>query len=248
MDKLPLFLFNFKLNFMSKSTIVSLNDVSVFQQNTLILSNINLTILESEFAYLIGKTGSGKSTLLKMLYAELIIQAGKGNISGFDLLNIKPNQIPFLRRKIGIVFQDFQLLTDRSVYENLYFVLQATDWKNKAEIDSRINEVLDQVGLGTKSFKMPFELSGGEQQRLVIARALLNKPALILADEPTGNLDPETSNGIMELLHQISKNGTSVLMATHDYRLISKFPGRILRCENGKIMEMEIFDEKLLGN
>jgi cell division transport system ATP-binding protein len=233
---------------MSKSTVIQLNEVSIFQQNTLVLSNINLTILESEFVYLIGKTGSGKSTLLKTLYAELGIQTGKGMLGGFELEKLKNNQIPYLRRKIGIVFQDFQLLTDRSVYENLYFVLQATDWNNKAEIDSRINEVLEQVGLDTKSFKMPFELSGGEQQRLVIARALLNKPAVILADEPTGNLDPETSNGIMELLHNIAKNGTAVLMASHDYRLILKYPGRIIRCENGKISEMAMLEENLMGN
>jgi cell division transport system ATP-binding protein len=171
---------------MSKSTVIQLNEVSVFQQNTLVLSNINLTIFEGEFVYLIGKTGSGKSTLLKTLYAELGIQTGKGMLSGFELEKIKGNQIPYLRRKIGIVFQDFQLLTDRSVYENLYFVLQATDWNNKAEIDSRINEVLEQVGLDTKSFKMPFELSGGEQQRLVIARALLNKPAVVPVTDADG--------------------------------------------------------------
>ncbi|MFA9212841.1 MAG: cell division ATP-binding protein FtsE, partial [Candidatus Methylacidiphilales bacterium] len=206
---------------MNKSTVVQLNNVSVFQQNNLVLSNVNLEIFESEFIYLIGQTGSGKSTLLKTLYADLNLTQGDGRVADFNLHQLKTNQIPFLRRKIGIVFQDFQLLTDRSVYENLYFVLQATDWKNKAEMDSRINEVLEMVGLDTKSFKMPFELSGGEQQRLVIARALLNKPAVILADEPTGNLDPETSNGIMELLHQIVKNGTAILMATHDYRLIN---------------------------
>jgi cell division transport system ATP-binding protein len=182
------------------------------------------------------------------LYADLALTIGDGRVADFNLHQLKTSQIPYLRRKIGIVFQDFQLLTDRSVYENLYFVLQATDWKNKAEMDSRINEVLEMVGLDTKSFKMPFELSGGEQQRLVIARALLNKPAVILADEPTGNLDPETSNGIMELLHQIAKNGTAVLMATHDYRLINKYPGRIIRCEKGTISEMAMLEEKLMGN
>lgn len=233
---------------MNKSTVVQLNNVSVFQQNNLVLSNVNLEIFESEFIYLIGQTGSGKSTLLKTLYADLNLTQGDGRVADFNLHQLKTNQIPFLRRKIGIVFQDFQLLTDRSVYENLYFVLQATDWKNKAEMDSRINEVLEMVGLDTKSFKMPFELSGGEQQRLVIARALLNKPAVILADEPTGNLDPETSNGIMELLHQIVKNGTAILMATHDYRLINKYPGRIIRCENGRISEMAMLEEKLMGN
>jgi cell division transport system ATP-binding protein len=233
---------------MNKTVIINLNNVSVFQQNSLILSNVNLEILASEFIYLIGQTGSGKSTLLKTIYAELALNKGEGKVAEFYLHQLKTNQIPFLRRKIGIVFQDFQLLTDRSVYENLYFVLQATDWKNKAEMDSRINEVLEMVGLDTKSFKMPFELSGGEQQRLVIARALLNKPAVILADEPTGNLDPETSNGIMELLHKIAKSGTAILMATHDYRLISKFPGRIIKCEKGSINELNIMEEKLMGN
>jgi cell division transport system ATP-binding protein len=233
---------------MNKSSVIQLNNASIFQQNTLVLSGVNLEINESEFIYLIGQTGSGKSTLLKTLYADLNLTQGDGRVADFNLHQLKINQIPFLRRKIGIVFQDFQLLTDRSVYENLYFVLQATDWKNKAEMDSRINEVLEMVGLDTKSFKMPFELSGGEQQRLVIARALLNKPAVILADEPTGNLDPETSNGIMELLHQIAKNGTAILMATHDYRLISKYPGRIIRCEKGTISEMAMLEEKLMGN
>jgi cell division transport system ATP-binding protein len=209
---------------------------------------VNLEILSSEFVYLIGQTGSGKSTLLKTLYAELALNKGDGYVATFNLHDLKINQVPFLRRKIGIVFQDFQLLTDRSVYENLYFVLQATDWKNKAEMDSRINEVLEMVGLGTKSFKMPFELSGGEQQRLVIARALLNKPAIILADEPTGNLDPETSNGIMELLHQIAKSGTAILMGTHDYRLINKYPGRIIRCEKGSINELAMLESKIMGN
>ncbi len=232
---------------MSETKVIELNQASIFQQHALILSDLNLSINEHEFVYLIGQTGSGKSTLLKALYGELSLSKGQGTVASFDLMKLNSKSIPFLRRKIGIVFQDFQLLTDRSVYENLYFVLQATDWKSKAEMDTRINEVLDMVGLDTKSFKMPFELSGGEQQRLVIARALLNKPAVILADEPTGNLDPETSNGIMELLHQIAKNGTAVLMATHDYRLISKFNGRILRCEKGNITEVQGLEERLKG-
>lgn len=233
---------------MNKTTVVQLNNACIFQQNNLVLSDVNLEIFESEFIYLIGQTGSGKSTLLKTLYADLALTQGDGKVADFNLHQLKTKQIPFLRRKIGIVFQDFQLLTDRSVYENLYFVLQATDWKNKAEMDGRINEVLEMVGLDTKSFKMPFELSGGEQQRLVIARSLLNKPAVILADEPTGNLDPETSNGILELLHQIVKNGTAILMATHDYRLINKYPGRIIRCENGTIAEMAMLEAKMMGN
>lgn len=222
---------------MEKQLLIQLSEASIFQQDNLILSDVNLNIYENEFVYLVGQTGSGKSTLLKCLYAELRLNKGDGEVVGFNLNKIKSSEIPYLRRKLGIVFQDFQLLTDRSVYENLYFVLQSTGWKNKAEADTRINEVLEEVGLSTKSFKMPFELSGGEQQRVVIARALLNKPALILADEPTGNLDPDTSDDIMKLLHHISTTGTSVLMATHDYRLISKFPGRILRCREGKIEE-----------
>lgn len=224
-----------------KKTVIELEKASIFQQNTLILSDINLVINNAEFVYLIGYTGSGKTTLLKLLYAELNLEQGNAKIAGFDLNKITDKEIPFLRRKLGIVFQDFQLLTDRSAYENLYFVLKATAWKNKAEMDTRINEVLELVGLGTKSFKMPFELSGGEQQRLVIARALLNHPEVILADEPTGNLDPTTSDEIMKLLHDISKLGTTVLMATHDYRLIQKFEGRILKCEKGRIEEQSKF-------
>ena len=230
------------------SKVITISNAQIYQQQKLILKNVWLNLEETEFAYLIGKTGSGKSSLLKTLYGEILLKEGEGMVAGYNLKRLTKQEIPFLRRKIGIVFQDFQLLTDRSVYENLYFVLQATDWKNKAEMDSRINEVLEMVGLYTKSFKMPFELSGGEQQRLVIARALLNKPAVILADEPTGNLDPETSNGIMELLHQIAKNGTAILMATHDYRLISKYPGRIISCEKGTISEMAMLEEKLMGN
>jgi len=221
-----------------KKIIINLENVSVFQQDNLILSDVCFKIHDSEFVYLIGQTGSGKSTLLKTLYGELKLERGHGEIAGFTLETLKPKQIPHLRREIGIVFQDFQLLTDRSVYENLLFVLKATGWKNKAEMDTRINEVLDQVGIGTKSFKMPYEISGGEQQRVAIARALLNSPQVILADEPSGNLDPQTSDDILRLLHQISKQGTAVLMATHDYRLIEKFPTTIFQCKDGFMKEV----------
>jgi cell division transport system ATP-binding protein len=201
----------------------------------LVLSGVNLKIAKSEFAYLIGATGSGKSSLLKTLYGQLKLEKGIGKIAGYDLNSLKKRDIPFLRRKLGIVFQDFQLLFDRDVFSNLEFVLKATGWKNKSEINERIDNVLKGVGLITKKHKMPFELSGGEQQRVSIARALLNTPEIILADEPTGNLDPQTSDDILGLLHDISKMGTAVLMATHDYRLIEKFPGTIYNCNNGKV-------------
>jgi cell division transport system ATP-binding protein len=219
-----------------KKAIIHLENAAVFQQHNLILSDVTFSIGEGEFVYLVGQTGSGKSTLLKTLYADLKLERGKGEIAGYNLASLRQKDIPYLRRKIGIVFQDFQLLTDRSVYENLLFVLKATGWKQAAEMDTRINEVLGMVSLDTKSFKMPYELSGGEQQRLVIARALLNKPQVILADEPTGNLDPKTSDDILSLLHTISKGGTAILMATHDYRLIDKFAARVFRCEGGKLI------------
>jgi cell division transport system ATP-binding protein len=217
--------------------IIHLQDAQVYHANNLILSDVDIEIRKGEFWYLIGQTGSGKSSLLKTMYGELKLDHGAGKIAGFDLLKLKTKDVPFLRRKLGIVFQDFQLLTDRSVYENLRFVLQATGWKSEAEMKSRIEEVLEMVGLQTKDFKMPFEISGGEQQRVVIARALLNHPELILADEPTGNLDPKVSDDIMMLLHDISKKGTAILMATHDYRIIQKFPGKILKCENGIVQQ-----------
>lgn len=222
---------------MENELIIHLQDAQVYHANNLILSDVDIEIRKGEFWYLIGQTGSGKSSLLKTMYGELKLDHGAGKIAGFDLLKLKTKDVPFLRRKLGIVFQDFQLLTDRSVYENLRFVLQATGWKSEAEMKSRIEEVLEMVGLQTKDFKMPFEISGGEQQRVVIARALLNHPELILADEPTGNLDPKVSDDIMMLLHDISKKGTAILMATHDYRIIQKFPGKILKCENGIVQQ-----------
>lgn len=216
--------------------VVALSELSIFQKKNLVLSNVHLLIQPGEFVYLIGKTGSGKSSLLKTLYAELPALDGQAHVAGFDLRTLKTSEIPFLRRKLGIVFQDFQLLIDRTVYANLEFVLKATGWKDKKEIDDRIIEVLEEVDLAGKRHKMPHQLSGGEQQRIAIARALLNKPVMILADEPTGNLDPETSNGIMRLLMRISEGGQSVLMATHNYNLIHKFPARIIKCEEGSVL------------
>lgn len=218
--------------------VISLQNVSVYQNKNLVLNNVSLNINKGEFVYLIGKTGSGKSSLLKILYGDIILKQGEGRVAGFDLVKMKKRDIPFLRRKLGIVFQDFQLLTDRSVRENLLFVLKSTGWNEKEKTEERIREVLQKVGLGTKGFKKPHELSGGEQQRLVIARALLNEPELIIADEPTGNLDPDTSAEIMNLLFEIAKSGRSVLMATHNYSLFEKFPARIIKAEGGNISEI----------
>ncbi len=222
---------------MNENSVIKLNSVDVFQQNHLVLSNVNLHVNKGEFVYLIGQTGSGKSSLLKIIYGDLHIRNGEGNAVGYELKNLKEPDVPFLRRKLGIVFQDFQLLTDRSIEKNLEFVLKATGWKDKILINERIKDVLEKVGLRSKMRKMTHEISGGEQQRVVIARALLNDPELILADEPTGNLDPETSEEIMILLRQISQSGTAVLMATHDYHIIRTFPSRIIKCENGKVIE-----------
>ncbi|NQX97284.1 MAG: ATP-binding cassette domain-containing protein [Flavobacteriales bacterium] len=218
--------------------IIDINSAKIFQKKNLILQDVNVKIGKGEFVYLIGKTGSGKSSLLKTLYADLPLQEGEGTVCDFDLKKIKRSKVPFLRRKLGIVFQDFQLLSDRSVDDNLKFVLKATGWKDKTKMTERITEVLENVGLGAKGYKFPHELSGGEQQRVVIARALLNEPDLILADEPTGNLDPETSEEIMKLLYDISKKGKAILMATHDFHLMEKFKSRTIKCQNSTVVEV----------
>ncbi len=220
---------------MESQKIISLTNLSVFQKNKLVLTNVNLEISQGEFIYMIGKTGSGKSSLMQLLYADLPIEQGEANVCGYDIKLIKQKQLPFLRRKLGIVFQDFQLLEDRSVKKNLEFVLRATGWNDKKQINDRILQVLDEVELIEKLNVMPHQLSGGEQQRIAIARALLNEPEVILADEPTGNLDPETSNGIMKILFTISELGKTVIMATHNYNLIHKFPGRVIKCEEGTL-------------
>lgn len=221
---------------MDSNSIIILSDLSVFQKNKLVLTNVNLKVNEGEFIYMIGKTGSGKSSLLQILYGDLPVEQGTGEVCGYNLNSIKSKELPYLRRKLGIVFQDFQLLDDRSVKKNLEFVLKATGWKDKNEIEQRILDVLEEVSLIEKLNVMPHQLSGGEQQRIAIARAMLNNPEIILADEPTGNLDPETSNGIMKILFNISKTGKTVIMATHNYNLIDKFPGRVIRCEEGTII------------
>jgi cell division transport system ATP-binding protein len=218
-------------------SIIKLQGVDVYQQKHLVLNRVNLQIEKGEFVFLIGQTGSGKSSLLKIIYGDLHIASGEGLVAGFDLKKLSEKDVPYLRRKLGIVFQDFQLLTDRSIEENLIFVMKATGWKDKKLITERIYDVLDKVGLRSKLKKMPHEISGGEQQRIVIARALLNDPEIILADEPTGNLDPDTSEEIVILLKQISQGGTAVLMASHDYHIIRTFPSRIIKCEGGKVHE-----------
>lgn len=225
---------------MTEHNIVQLNDVNIYQADNLVLENVHLNITKGEFVYLIGKTGSGKSSLLKTLYAALPFNAGKGMVAGFDLKSLNRRTIPLLRRKLGIVFQDFNLLEDRSVEANLFFALRAMGWTDLAKMKNRINELLERVDLKGKNDKMPHAISGGEQQRVVIARALLNHPSLIIADEPTGNLDPETSDEILLLLRKLAQeNDTAVLFATHDYRILENFPARIVRCHNGKLFDEE---------
>jgi cell division transport system ATP-binding protein len=219
------------------NSIIKLSGIDVFQQKHLVLSNVNLHVDKGDFVWLIGQTGSGKSSLLKVIYGDVPVSTGSGYACGYDLNNIRTKDIPFLRRKLGIVFQDFQLLIDRSVEENLRFVMKATGWTDKKLIADKALDVLEKVGLRSKLKKMPHELSGGEQQRVVIARALLNDPEIILADEPTGNLDPDTSEEIVLLLKQISLSGTAVVVATHDYHIIRTFPSRIIKCESGKVLE-----------
>jgi cell division transport system ATP-binding protein len=219
-------------------TIIEIKHVNIYQGKNLILQDVNLTVQKGEFVYLVGKTGTGKSSLLKALYGDLPLTEGECTVVGFNLREMTWKKVPFLRRNLGVVFQDFQLLTDRNVNDNLKFVLKATGWKDEKLMDEKIADVLDKVGLKSKGFKMPFELSGGEQQRIDIARALLNSPKLILADEPTGNLDPETSDEIMQLLFHISRDyGTAIVMATHDYIVINKFPARMVRTERGRVLD-----------
>lgn len=218
--------------------VIDYKNVEILRKEHVVLKNVNLEVEEGEFIYIIGKVGSGKSSLLKSMYAEIPVETGEAHVLDYEISTIKRKKIPLLRREIGIVFQDFQLLTDRTVYENLLFVLQATGWKNKSDMDDRIEEVLKEVGMITKSYKMPHELSGGEQQRIVIARALLNRPRLILADEPTGNLDPATGEQIVRYLHDIAKEGTAVIMATHNLSLLDTFPGKVLRCDDKRLAPM----------
>ncbi|MBP1839528.1 cell division ATP-binding protein FtsE [Formosa algae] len=219
-------------------TVLHLKDVSIFQGESLVLSNVNVEVFKGDFVYLIGKTGTGKSSFMKTLYGDLQLTQGEGSIVDFDLRALKEKEIPFLRRKLGVVFQDFKLLVDRNINENLRFVLKATGWKDKSAMKTRIDEVLEKVGMKTKGFKFPHELSGGEQQRVAIARALLNDPELILADEPTGNLDPQTSLEVMKVLQDINKNGNTILMATHDYALLLKYPSKTLKCDNNQLFEV----------
>jgi cell division transport system ATP-binding protein len=223
--------------------IIELKDCTIWQQDHLVLSDVNFSVARGEFVYLVGKVGSGKSSIIKTLNAQIPLKSGEGRVAEFRLEKLRPREIPHLRRKTGIVFQDFQLLPDRSVNQNLEFVLRATGWKDRSEIENRIREVLEKVGLGLKGYKMPHQLSGGEQQRVVIGRALLNDPDIILADEPTGNLDPETSEGIIRLLIDISKTGRAVVFATHNYTLIKKFPARTFRCSDGKLWEVRSDEE-----
>lgn len=218
--------------------VLELTNASIFQKENLILDDVSIRIDKGEFVYLIGKTGTGKSSFMKTLYGDLPLSEGDGHIVGYDLPTLKEKDIPFLRRKLGVVFQDFKLLNDRTVKENLFFVLNATGWKDRTQMNLKIDQVLDKVGMKSKNLKYPYELSGGEQQRIAIARALLNDPELILADEPTGNLDPQTSVEVMEVLQEINNNGNTILMATHDYALLLKYPSKTLKCDQGQLFEV----------
>jgi len=219
-------------------TVLELKNAAIYQRESLILSEVDVTVYKGDFVYLIGKTGTGKSSFMKTLYGDLPLTEGEGHIVDFNLRTLKEKDIPYLRRKLGVVFQDFKLLTDRNIKDNLLFVLKATGWKDQKGMDSKIDEVLDKVGMKTKGFKYPYQLSGGEQQRVAIARALLNDPELILADEPTGNLDPQTSVEVMEVLQEISRNGNTILMATHDYALLLKYPSKTLKCDGQRVFEV----------
>jgi len=223
---------------MEKKLLIKYVDVDIYQQEELVLKDVQFEVHSGEFVYLLGKVGSGKTTLLKSIYHDVPVNNGVAGVLGYDMCDLKMNEVPYLRRKIGIVFQDFQLLTDRTVNQNLEFVLRATDWKEQLAIDEQIENVLTQVGMQTKGNKMPHQLSGGEQQRIVIARALLNSPEIILADEPTGNLDPVTGHQLIELLYNIRLTGTTIIMATHNFSWLNKFPGRVFRCENEKLEEL----------
>ncbi len=234
------------MNF-SSTPVVTLRDVAIYQDVNTILSNVNFDIAKGEFVYLVGRTGSGKSSLLKTLYADLPLLSGQGAVSEYKLTNLPRKQVPYLRRKVGIIFQDFQLLMDRSVADNLLFVLRATGWKDKSKIKQRISEVLMRVGLDAASSKMPHQLSGGEQQRIVVARALLNEPVILFADEPTGNLDPMVADGIMHLFMEINNSGTAVLMATHNYEIINRYPKRVLKCADGKVLDSQVQEFSLMN-
>lgn len=229
----------------SSDPIVRVREASIFQEDNTILTDVNFDIAKGEMVFLVGRTGSGKSSLLKTLYADLILRLGEVEVGGFDIKKIKRNEVPYLRRKLGIIFQDFQLFSDRTIAENLIFVMKATGWKEKSKMKARMADVLMRVGLGSVDNKMPHQLSGGEQQRVVIARALLNDPVILMADEPTGNLDPEVSNGIFKLFLEINKSGMAIIMATHNYNLIKNHPARILKCEDGRLVDSRI-DEVVL--
>ena len=224
----------------SSDPIIRIKEASIFQENQTVLSDINFELEKGELVFIVGRTGSGKSSLLKTLYADLPLRLGEISIVGYNLTKLKQKEVPYLRRKLGIIFQDFQLFDDRTVAENLFFVMKATGWKERIKMKKRLAEVLMQVGLGSVDSKMPHQLSGGEQQRVVIARALINEPLILIADEPTGNLDPEVSEGIFKLFLEINKGGTAILMATHDYTIIGNHPARILKCEYGKIKDSNL--------